>query len=259
MQRPLDLLDDQRRRQLEASRSPDLLDHAVQQRPRVVALAEEPPVERVEPATALPRRDEGQRDQPGVDRRARAELLADRPVAVPVDVGRHHGEEDGHDREQQAASEGVADALPDDEADVEHPVAERGVGERQRDRQEAERGEREGRRGEQRRLGPAPVRQRNRPAGCRTDASAEQQHAEATTLDRIGAAVFHERDDRGGAEIPDPPSPPPAEPVGRQAFGRGPVDDAAEELGGSAATISTAGVQMADPRRRRPQRAPRES
>ena len=82
MQRHLDLRHQRRGSLAEALGAVQLLDHSPEEPLRVVPLAEEPPVERVEPLLALRLRQERDRHDGEVHRRANAEQLGDGAIAV---------------------------------------------------------------------------------------------------------------------------------------------------------------------------------
>ena len=82
MQRRLDPGDRPGRHLLEAGRLADLLDHLAQEAPRIVALAEERPIQRAEPALPLRMCHQSQPAQHPVHPAARPEDVDQRLVGV---------------------------------------------------------------------------------------------------------------------------------------------------------------------------------
>ena len=129
VQRGFDVGHGARRGALEAARLAYFLHHLAQQALRVVALAEEAPVERVEPSLAP---DVGQRGQPAgreIDPAARPEDVEQGLVAMQQQIGHEQADQRRHRRQQDAARQRVLQAAADDDAEIEHAMAEDRVGE----------------------------------------------------------------------------------------------------------------------------------
>ena len=174
---------------------------------------------------------------------------------MQVGIDGHHGRQGRDDREQKASRHGVAHALANDEGDVEQAVAEDRVGEREGHDEQQQRGEGDGRRGEDGRLRTVPEREGDEPSPDRSRAAAERHDGQPPPLGRVGAAVPDERHNRGRAQVAHRHAESPAEPLVREPVLARSIHDAQLEPG-LADTHRQGGNPDRNPRHRGMQHAP---
>ena len=166
MQRFVDLLDDERRDRVEARGAADLLCDALEQPLRIVALPEKPAVEALQPSLAARTRAISAAPTSVYHHHRDCSPVSIGSLPMQQDVGQQQRTEHGDQGGEQPSRQRVAHALPDDETEVEQPVAQDGVGERGRHGEKHQREHRERAGGEDVHAGVVPVaRDRAAPAG----------------------------------------------------------------------------------------------
>ena len=124
----LDLGDHHRGNAIEAAGTADLLRHVLQHGERIVAFAEEPPIDRFQPAPAVGKHDEGRKDHCQILGPASSEHIVHGLVALKQQIENQENRENRHHGEHRPARQCVLKPFPDDEADLEQPVSKDCVG-----------------------------------------------------------------------------------------------------------------------------------
>ena len=178
----VDLLHDRRGNDIEARSALHLLRDARQQPMCVVAFPEEPAVHAREPLLTARSHEEQRSTNQQVPPTACRDQRHDRLITVNDDIGEQQPAKHRDEGIDRPARKRVAQPLADDEAEVEEPVTQDGVGERGRHRQEHQRKQRHRRRRENPRARVVPVAGHDPDRRGAANGGAESEHADAASI-----------------------------------------------------------------------------
>src|SRR6185436_17896371 len=127
MKRRLNLRDCSNRRSLQTSCRANFFDHLFKHAARIVALAKEAPVQRIEPLNAFPVNDRRSSCESEVNPSPALHDAGERLLTVSGEIRYQYDTESGNQSQHGAASQCILKTLPDDDLDIEDPVSKDGV------------------------------------------------------------------------------------------------------------------------------------